>query len=613
MRRDLPMKDFLAELKRRRVFRVVIIYVIIVPALIAFASDAFPALGIPGWVLTLVVVLAVLGFPLAVGLAWAFDVTPHGIERTSAGESPLARSPPLATPSAATGTPSASSVSALPVESSAPAPVVRQGAPSAASVAVLPFVNLSSDAEQEYFSDGLTEELLNVLVKVPGLRVPARTSSFAFKGQSTSIREIGERLAVRTVLEGSVRKAGERVRITAQLIAVDDGYHLWSDTYDRDLKDIFALQDEIARSIVQTLKGRLLGEEETPQVRVATTDPEAYQLFLKGQHFYNRFSPEDTRKALALFEQAVEKDPAFARAWAGISGARSMLAYFGADLVQEALPKARRAADRAVDLDPQSADGYIVRSRVAYYLRDFHAAERDLERALALNPGDAHARNAYGIILTNLCRAEEGIASHRQAAELDPLWTAPLNNLGIINIMLGRVEDALAAYEQALELAPASGPLVLNIAATLSDLGRHPEAIARAREIYARHPESYSISVLASVLFRAGEKEEATALLAELEVLRVEGKVRSMDLAGLYGLLGRRDEAFAALEEAVAANEPIAVQLASDTEHDPLREDPRWEPLLARAGFPEVAIRRGRELYERRRAAEAHLPGAERA
>jgi adenylate cyclase len=261
---------------------------------------------------------------VAIALAWVFDVGPEGIERTAERGSEAPPPTPLPTETAAAANPSGA------LAQTAPAPPPAKATPTPASVAVLPFVDLSPEKDQKYFSDGLTEELLNVLAQVPGLRVPARTSSFAFKGKNTNIEEIGQILKVRTVLEGSVRTWKNQLVITAQLIEVENGYHLWSDTYDRRLEEVFAVQREIARSIVQTLKGKLLGEEETPEVKEATTDPESYQLYLKGWHFYNRFSADNARKALALFEQATQRDSTFARAWAGLANTWMRLVYLGA-------------------------------------------------------------------------------------------------------------------------------------------------------------------------------------------------------------------------------------------------------------------------------------------
>jgi tetratricopeptide (TPR) repeat protein len=368
------------------------------------------------------------------------------------------------------------------------------------------------------------------------------------------------------------------------------------------------VQEEIARSIVQTLKGRLVGEEEKLQVREATTDPEAYKLFLKGRHFYNRFAAIDYRKALALFEQATEKDPGFARAWAWIAQCWSSLSYLGGVPAAKALPEARVAVERALALDPQLADGYLARARIAHDTRAFERSERDLQRALELNPASAGAHIMKGVLLTNLCRPEEAIVAYRQAGELDPLWVGPPNNLGLGHMLLGRYTDAVNAFEQALELAPASGPAARNLTIALSRLGRHEEAIARAREVHAREADAGAKSVLALCLLRAGRQSEAEESLAQLEALRAQYNASSWDLVPLYVWMARHDEAFAALEEAIAAEDPGTTQLTSSIFLDPLREDARWEALLSRAGFPPDAIRRSRELHERRRATEEAAP-----
>jgi adenylate cyclase len=305
------------ELKRRKVIRLVLLYLVVGWVVIQAADIIFPALDIPDWALSFVVVLVILGFPVAVALSWMFDVTSDGVRR--AGRS-TRRKHVQARDAAGAGE---------------------------RSIAVLPFVNMSDDRENEYFSDGMTEEILNALAKVRDLRVASRTSSFAFKGKEFDVRDIAERLGVETVLEGSVRKAGDRIRITAQLIDAGNGYHLWSHTYDREPEDVFEIQDQIARAIVDALKVQLGADQDAPLVERETRDMEAYNFYLKGRYFYNRDHEEDLRRSLDMYREALGRDPRFARAEAGMADTWMHLAD---DWVppEEAYPEAKAAARRAL-------------------------------------------------------------------------------------------------------------------------------------------------------------------------------------------------------------------------------------------------------------------------
>jgi adenylate cyclase len=323
------LRNFLAELKRRRVIQVAVVYAVAGFAVIEAADVILPRLQIPDWTVTLVVVLIVLGFPIALVLAWAYDITPEGVQRTE----PLSPGG-----EAADGEEPAAAAVSEPPEG-------RR------SIAVLPFVDMSPEHDQEYFSDGISEELINALTKLEGLRVAARTSAFAFKGANQSIQTIGEKLKVETVLEGSVRKAGNRLRITAQLVNVSDGYHLWSEQYDRELDDVFAVQSDISRNIVDVLKVKLVGEEGPPAITLPSGDPRAYELYLKGRYQWNKRTGAGLKKAIEYFERAIEGDPNNAPAYAGLADSYAILGIYGAIPPNVAMPKAREAALKALEID----------------------------------------------------------------------------------------------------------------------------------------------------------------------------------------------------------------------------------------------------------------------
>ncbi len=323
------------------------------------------------------------------------------------------------------------------------------------SVAVLPFTNMSADPEQEYFCDGMAEEIINVLARLEGLRVVARTSAFAFKDEKLDVREVGRRLDVESVLEGGVRKAGSRVRITAQLISVDDGFHLWSERYDRELMDVFAIQDEIAGAIVDRLKGELLGPDRDALSGHRTRDIEAYTLYLKGRHHWNRRIPAAVEKARECFLQAIERDPDYADAYVGLADSWVVLENFRAVEPEEAFREAAAAVARALAIDGTLAEAYATRGWLKMVAEwDWAGAESDLRRAIELNPSYPSARQWYAVYLLVVGRSSEAIEESRRAEELDPL--SPIIGTIVANLLenAGRNEESLAQYNKVLAMDP---------------------------------------------------------------------------------------------------------------------------------------------------------------
>ena len=381
----------------------------------------------------------------------------------------------------------------------------RPGAPSvAASIAVLPFVNMSADKDQEYFSDGLTEEMLSSLAKIPGLHVAGRTSSFQFKGKHEDLRVIGERLNVATVLEGSVRREGQRVRISAQLIKVDDGFHLWSETYDRQLNDIFAVQEEIARAVAGSLRVALLGEKSaTPSSR--GTSAEAYNAYLQGRYFLERRSKENSDRAVGYFEQAIKLDPRYAPAWVGLATAHNREASFGYAPFADAYRKARAAAEQALALD-RSLAGASAEMGMVQMAQDFDwaGAEASFKRALELEPGNVTVVLHAAELSLALGRVDEALTLNRRAVELDPLSAEAQFYVGVAALYAGRLEEAAAGFTKALELNPA-------YPSTRTFFGRVYLAQSKPQQALAemdREPEVILASVRASArLSRVGTQE----------------------------------------------------------------------------------------------------------
>jgi len=464
-----------AELKRRNVFRVGIGYVITSWLLLQVVDVVVPILAVPDWVPRLVLLLLAVGFVPALIFAWAFELTPEGLKR----EKEVDRSQSIAQTTGRKLDRAIMLVMALalvwfawdkfrqpePPTAEAPIAVTQEKAAADAadlapekSIAVLPFVNMSNDPDQEYFSDGLAEELLNRLAKINELRVAARTSAFQFKGQNLDIAEIGRQLKVDNVLEGSVRKAGNRVRVTAQLINAEDGYHLWSETYERQLDDIFAIQDDISAAITRALEVEL-GMAEITADTGPQHDLEAYNLYLQARYFLARRGPDNMRQAIDLFERALAIEPDFTDAWSGLAFTASILPNYTSEVASmQAARQCIEAADKALALDPDNPEALVARGRVrAAYLWEWSRAAQDFERALAAAPNDIQALNLYGDFLTqtgDFRRAEA--FKKRLAFELDPLSPVHPIDLYIHYTVRGMFPAALEYAQRAVNLDPAN-------------------------------------------------------------------------------------------------------------------------------------------------------------
>jgi serine/threonine-protein kinase len=462
-------------------------------------------------------------------------------------------------------------------------------------IAVLPFADRSPGHDQEYFSDGITEELIATLARVQGLRVASRTSAFAFKGRGVDVRTVGAQLGVATVLEGSVRRAGDRLRITAQLVSAADGYQLWSETFERDAGDAFAVQEEIARAIAQTLRVRLAGGT---GAAVAPPGPggEAYDLYLKGRHalylrgryaWYRR-TEEGLRAAAEYFERAVAQSPGYARAHAGLADAYAVLGFYDFAPPGEAFPKAEASARRAAALDPTLAAPHATLGYVALYHHwDFARAEEAFRRAIALEPSYSTARQWYANLLTAAGRFPEAEREMRRAEEIDPLSLIARAALGWVLYHAGNPAAAVEVGRQTLELNPEYAVAHLWTGWALQELGSLRAAVdAHRRAVAATDSGTIYVASLARSLALAGERAEAAALLRRLGARADSGRyVPSYEIAKAHDALGRADAAFAWLERALAERSHSLVFLRVDPQLARLRADPRFARLERRV-FP---------------------------
>jgi len=450
----------------------------------------------------------------------------------------------------------------------------------APSIAVLPFVDMSPEKDQEYFSDGLAEELLNDLAKIPGLRVAARTSSFQFKGKTDDVRTVGEKLNVGSILEGSVRKQGGRVRITAQLIKVEDGFHQWSETYDRELNDVLAVQDEIARKVAGSLKVALL-ERKTATSSARGTNAEAYNSYLQGQYFLVRRSKENLEKAIGYYEQAIKLDSGYASAWVGLAVARSVQADASYLPVEEGYGKSREAAERALTLDADLAEAHAAMGRIKrIYDWDWAGADAAYQRAVALEPGNATVVRGAASLAATLGRFEEALAQDRRAVEMDPLSVATHYTLGNHAYRAGRLEEAVAALKKALELDP-ERPVAH------TSLGRVYLAQAHAQEALAEMDRetdpAWHLFGRALAYHALGRNKESDAALAEL-IAKYQA-VKAFQIADVYAFRGEVDRAFEWLERAYAERDGGLSEMKGDPLLKNLERDPRYVAFLKMMGL----------------------------
>jgi TolB-like protein/tetratricopeptide (TPR) repeat protein len=417
---------FYRELRRRKVIRVAAFYIVASWVAVEVASVVFPEFMLPAWSVRLVILLALIAFPFVVVLAWVFDITRGGVQRT----------PAVAV--------DANEAVALP-------------APPERSLAVLPFRNIGGDRENEYFCEGLAEDLLIVLSRVEGLRVAARSSAFAFRDGTSDVRTIGEKLNVANVLEGSVRKSNGRLRIAVRLVDTADGFQRWTEVFDREQGDIFEIQDEISRAVFDALEVEVYGAKR-PRVVPGTRDVEAYNLYLMGRHQFHKRTEESLRSAVRFFEQATERDPAFALPYTGLADSYSLLSAsgegYGQIPVEEAISRAAPLVEKALELDPSLAEAHASRGFLDRLREDSAGAERELRRALELNPDYSTARSWLGLTLMDLGRLREAQAEFQRAWEADPLSPIVGSNLGFSLLKTGELDAAREHFQRVMEIAP---------------------------------------------------------------------------------------------------------------------------------------------------------------
>jgi TolB-like protein/Flp pilus assembly protein TadD len=581
------------ELKRRNVFRAGIAYLAAVWFLVQIVETIFPAFGFSDVAVRNVVIVFAIGLIPTLIFSWVFEITPEGLKRAFEVD----RSQSIATQTGknldriiivvltlALGYFTFDKFVLEPTRVEELVEETTQQARSDAlvenygdkSIAVLAFMDMSADKDQEYMSDGIAEELLNLLAKIPELRVISRSSAFSIKGQNLEIPEIARRLKVGYILEGSVRKAGNQVRITAQLIEARSDTHLWSQTYDRTLDNIFTIQDEIAATVVDKLKLTLLGE--TPTVR--ETDPEAFTLFLQARYLGRQYTSEGWEQSSLLYQQALALDPDYAAAWEGLAGNYMQQVGNALRPIDEGYALAREAANRALEIDPENAAAHDALSWISsHYDGDLATAARHLERALALEPNNPAILGNAAILSKNMGRLDEAIALLEYVNARDPVNPIGHANLGTIYLRAGRLDEAITSTRTALTLSPGMFHAHCQIGVALL-LNGEPEAALM--EMQQEPFEAWRLVGLAKAYHALGQATESDTALVDL--IEKYEQDAAYNIAYVLAFRNEADRAFEWLDKAVQYSDPGLANIAETSEFLNIQNDPRWLPFLERIG-----------------------------
>ncbi len=577
--------NFFAELKRRNVYKVAVAYIVAGWALSQGIAQVFPVFDIPNWIIRLIVLLIILGLPIALVLAWTFEITPQGIKRTEIAD---------AMPAAARKKKHAwiyvviigGLVSIGLFFLGRYSAITPTSGLSAKSIAVLPFDNLSRDPDNAYFCEGVQDEILTRLAKVADLKVISRTSTQHFKSAPDNLPQIAKQLGVAHIVEGSVQKAGDSVRVNVQLINAMTDAHLWADTYDRKLTDIFAIESEIAKSVAENLKVRLNGRAEEVLAARPTENPEAHELYLKGRYLWNRRNTASLRKAADYFQQAIDLDPNYALAYAGLADVHSILPIYAGTAPKNDVPKALAAARKAVELDSNLAEAHTSLGNALLFNAQLQLAEQEFRRALELNPNYATAHQWLAECLQGQGRFPESLAENERAHELDPLSLIINASYASSLSGVGRYHDAVKQARKALELDPDLVPGHEILGQTYEEEGKLDEAIAEYHKANELTATPANFAMLAHAYAKTGRVTETRKILDKLSDLSTQEYVGAYPLAIVHLALGEKDEALRLLEQSFVERDILLQGLFGsikiDKRLDPLRNDPRFQKLIER-------------------------------
>ena len=594
----MNQRNFFSELKRRNVYKVAVAYIVAGWALSQGIAQVFPVFDVPNWIIRLIVLLIIIGFPIALILAWMFELTPQGIKRTEDVDLVAAAQQPkkrtwifvviigalvsiglffLGRYSAFNGAP----------RQDASAARTEAATVSNKSIAVLPFDNLSRDPDNAYFCEGVQDEILTRLAKVADLKVISRTSTQHFKSAPEDLGEIAKKLGVMHILEGSVQKAGDQVRVNVQLVNALNDAHLWAETYDRRLIDIFSVESEIAKAIVESLQAKLTRSEQSSIAKAPTADPEAYELYLKGRFFWNKRSGVDLRKAIDYFNQAVAKDPTYALAYAGLADSYMLLPNYGGASAKESIAPARAAITKALALDNSLAEAHASLGLLDTLELRLERAVGDFERAIELKPNYATAHHWLMLGQLSLGRFDQAIAEGKRAIELDPLSLIINADYAWAYACAHRFDEAEKQARKTLEIDPRFFLAHYYLGGILQRKGRLDEAIPEFQKSVELNDDAYSIAMLGQAYARNGQKDEAQKILSRLTDEAKSRYVAPYASAVLYLGLGDKERALAELERAYqTCDNNYLFVLKVDPMTDELRGDPRFEALVQKITAP---------------------------
>ena len=584
----MNLQNFLGELKRRHVYRVAIAYGVVAWLLIQVATQVFPFFELSNFVVRVVVAASVLGFPVALIIAWAFEMTPEGLKRDD-DVAPDDYIPRWSTRKFAALVVSvaifAAGVPLVHILRKKPAFLSRVNATSTLaqkSIAVLPLLNESGNSGDEYFSDGLSEELISALAQVKGLKVIGRSSSFRFKDKKTDVKTIGEELGVSTLLEGTVRKQGDQVRIVAELINTADGSELWSRTFDRELKDIFAVQAEIAEAVATSLELTLLGTEDGSAQKASTKSMEAHNAYLQGHFYFQRRNLEDYRKAVGFFDQAIRFDSDYALAYAERSEAWAWIGDLSSEKKKEAWKAAGSDAEKAIAVDPNLAEAHAALGWVRFFIEwKFAEGLAELRRAQQLSPWNPTASDLLARVVVYFGQFEQAEKVARQSIELDPLAYQARISLARVLFAEGKLDETEAAARKAAELQPtAAGNHRFQVFVAI----QRGDGEAALREAQLEPNEGYRRFELALADYTRGERRAADEALAEL--IAKDRDFLAYQVAQVYGWRGENDKAFEWLQVSLDTHDTGTVSLLIDPLLRGLQHDPRYKSLLTKIGLP---------------------------
>jgi TolB-like protein/Tfp pilus assembly protein PilF len=587
----VSQKNFFAELKRRNVYKVAVAYIVAGWALSQGIAQVFPVFDIPNWVIRLIVVLIILGLPIALVLAWMFELTPQGIKRTETADAmpETARQKKhkwiyvvvigglfsiglfflggyMARNSRASSNEAA-----------------------AKSIAVLPFDNLSRDPDNAYFAEGIQDEILTRLAKVADLKVISRTSTQHFKSAPENLPQIAKELGVTNILEGSVQRAADQVRVNVQLINAMTDAHLWAEIYDRKLTDIFSVESDIAKTIADTLQAKLTGSEKTAISKKPTENPEAHELYLKGRYFWNRRTGENLKKAADYFQKAIGKDPKYALAYSGLADCHVLLPVYPelGNNPRDELPQAFDAARNAVELDDNLAEAHASLARALASNLQLSASISEFNRAIQLNPNYATAHQWFGECLQSQGRVETGLAELKGAQELDPLSLIINSLLGFALDTAGKSDEAIAQLRKTVEIDPNFWIAHFYFGNVLEHMGQLKEAIVeyeKSNALQANDP--YNLAALARAYVLVGRRPEAQQLWDKLKSLSERQYVPAYSMAVVQLTFGNKDEAIRLLEKSYEDHAPFDSAdlgwILVDHRLDSLRSDPRFQNVITR-------------------------------